>query len=201
MTFDIFVQILGFIGIAFNIIAVQFNSHGKIMLFKTIGEFMFILHYVFLNAWSGVVMDIIGVSRNIIFTLNVKKGKSNKFWIIFFATITIVLGLFTIVISWNSMIKGAIWLFGENYLTLTIVGVFCSILSIIAKFLTTVGYAIKNPHTIRKLNFPSSSCWLVYNFVYFSISGVVNEIFVMSSIVIAEIRYRKPKNLNNPNDH
>ena len=190
--FDYFVQALGFIGIAFNILSVQFNTHGKIMFMKTLGEFMFVVHYIFLGAWTGVAMDAIGMLRNIIFTSNVKKGKSNKLAITIFSIITILLGVLTLIFTWDKMIEGTSWLF-KSTLMMTVSAVVCSILSILAKFLTTVGYGIKNPHTIRKMNFPSSACWLVYNGIYFSISGVLNEIFVMTSIIIAEIRFRKDK--------
>ena len=190
--FDFFVQSLGFIGIAFNIFSVQFNTHGKIMLLKTLGEFMFVVHYVFLGAWTGVVMDAIGMLRNVIFTSNVKKGKSNKLAITVFSIITIILGTLTLIFTWDKMIEGTSWLF-KSVTMMTIAAVICSILSVLAKFLTTVGYGIKNPHTIRKMNFPSSACWLVYNGIYFSISGFINEIFVMTSIIIAEIRFRKDK--------
>lgn len=193
MFFKVFIQILGFIGIGFNIIAVQFNSHGKIMFFKTVGELMFVIHYILLGAWAGVAMDSIGVIRNIVFTRNVKKNKSNKVWIAVFASLTIVLGVTTLITTWDDLITGVSWIIKDSLVIQTVFAVACSLLSIVAKFLTTVGYAIKNPNTMRKLNFPSSACWFIYNFLYFSLSGVINEIFVMTSIIIAQIRYNKPK--------
>ena len=45
--YDIFVQGLGFIGILFMTISVQFNKHYKIMFCKTLGTFMFVLQYFF----------------------------------------------------------------------------------------------------------------------------------------------------------
>lgn len=160
---DILIQAIGFAGIALNIIAVQFNKHWQILLFKTLGSFMFVVQYVLLKAWTGAAMDVIGVLRNVIFIFTVKKGKPTTFWIIFFALMTLTLGVLTY--------EGLI-----------------SLLAITAKLLSCVSYGINNARAIRMINLPSSGCWLVYNGLHFSLAGIINEIFVISSIIIAEIR-------------
>ena len=190
---DIFVQALGFIAIGVNLIAVQFNTHGKIMLFKTLGSFLFAMQYFFLGAYAGMVMDLIGTIRNIIFTHNVKNNKSNKWYIILFAVITLILGLATIILTWEKSIL-AVSFWATEYKTATILAVGLAIVSIIAKLLTTVAYGFKDPHKIRLTNYPSSSLWLIYNFACFSIAGMVNEVMTLISLTIAEIRFRKPKN-------
>jgi len=190
MWFDILVQAIGFIAIAVNLIAVQFNKYSTIILFKTIGSLLFVLQYIFLGAWTGMVMDIIGCIRNIIFSSNVKNNRSNKIAVIVFSLLTAILGILTIVLTWDvGEIK---WT--ENIRLATTLMIIISILSIIAKLLSTVAYSIKSPHTIRMLNIPSCSCWLVYNLVVFSIAGFVNEVMTMCSIVIAELRFRKKPN-------
>ena len=192
--YDIFVQGLGFIGILFMTISVQFNKHYYIMICKTLGTFMFVLQYFFLGAYTGMVLDFIGVIRNFIFAENVKKGKDNKPWIIGFTIFTIIAGIVTIVFTWNDLV-GKMAERTNNYNLMIILAVTMSIFSIIAKSLTTIGYGLKDPHKLRCLNFPSSALWLIYNSVYFSFSGVINEIFVMSSIIVAEIRFKKTKDI------
>ena len=65
MTFiEILAQIVGFFAIAINIISVQFNTHFKIMLFKSLGSFLFCVQYLMLGAFSGCVMDFVGVIRH-----------------------------------------------------------------------------------------------------------------------------------------
>lgn len=187
---DFLIQLLGFLAIGSNIISVQFNTHKRIMFFKSLGSLLFAIHYIFLHAWIGVAMDLIGTVRNIIFSYNVQKNKSNQWWIIGFATFTVGVGIATIISSWENMLIGTQWL-SSNYLTTTLLAIFCSILSIIAKFISTVGYGFNNPQLIRKINLASSSCWLSYNFIYFSIPGVVNELMVLISDSIALIRFRK----------
>ena len=75
---EIIAQIIGFLAIAMNIISVQFNTHFKIMLFKSLGSFLFCVQYLMLGAYPGFVMDFIGVIRNFVFAYNVKRNKSNK---------------------------------------------------------------------------------------------------------------------------
>ncbi|MBP5467360.1 MAG: YgjV family protein, partial [Clostridia bacterium] len=70
----ILIQGIGFIGIALNIIAVQFNKHWQIVLLKTIGSGLFVVQYILLKAWTGAAMDGIGILRNIIFIFTVKNG-------------------------------------------------------------------------------------------------------------------------------
>ena len=188
--FDIFIQVIGFIGIALNILSVQFNKHWKIMLFKTLGSMTFVLQYILLGAWVGMVMDLIGSIRNVVFTLNVQKGKSNKFWIVFFSVITFVAGVVTIISTWDKAIGYASnW--SSNADVVLYIAISISIISIVAKLLTTIAYGFKDPHTIRMVNIPSNACWVVYNVVAFSIAGVINDLMCLVSIIIAEIRFSK----------
>lgn len=190
---ELVIQIIGFIGIALNIISVQFNSHFKIMLFKTLGSLTFVIQYVFLGAWVGMIMDFIGCIRNIIFTHNVQKGKSNKWWVIFFSVFTFVAGVVTIITTWNTSITYAKnW--SDNPDTVLTIAVSISIISIIAKLLTTIAYGFKSPHVIRRINIPSNACWVVYNLVAFSIAGVINDLMCLISTVVAEVRYCKKPN-------
>ncbi len=195
MFFKIFVQVIGFIGIALNILSVQFNSHWKIMLFKTLGSLTFVVQYILLGAWVGMIMDLIGSIRNVIFTLNVRNGKSNKWWIVFFSAFTFIAGVLTIILTWEKSIGYASnW--SNDALIITTIAVSISIISIVAKLLTTIAYGFKDPHVIRMVNLPSNACWVIYNLVAFSIAGVINDLMCLVSIVVAELRFRKkPKNV------
>lgn len=189
MFFDILIQVIGFVGIALNILSVQFNKHWKIMLLKTLGSLTFVIQYILLGAWVGMVMDLIGSIRNIVFTLNVKNNKPNKWWVVFFSIITLVAGVLTIIFTWDKSIGYASRWSNDQNVVLTI-AISISIISIIAKLLTTIAYGFKSPHLIRMINLPSNACWVVYNVVAFSIAGVINDLMCLISIIIAEIRFR-----------
>ncbi len=189
MFFEIFVQVLGFVGIGLNIIAVQFNKYGTIIFFKTLGSLLFVIQYFLLGAYTGMVMDLIGSFRNIIFSLNVKNKRSNKIPVVIFSCITAIAGILTIAFTWDvSKIR---WTNDIQFATVLMVVI--SILSIIAKLISTIAYSIGDPHKMRLLNLPSSGCWLVYNFVAFTLAGTLNEIMTLSSVLIAEFRFRKER--------
>lgn len=190
---DIFIQVLGFIAVGFNIISVQFNTHTKIMIFKTVGTLLFVIHYLLLGAYVGMVLDSIGIIRNVIFAERVYRKKKNFSFIIFFSIITLIAGCVTICLSWNESVS-AMSRWTDNQTVMVILTVFISLISIIAKTITTIAYGLKSPHMIRMLNLPSSACWLIYNTLSFSLSGLVNEAIVICSISIAEYRFRKLPN-------
>jgi glucan phosphoethanolaminetransferase (alkaline phosphatase superfamily) len=154
---------------------------------------MFGIQYLFLGAIPGLVVEFIGWIRNVVFIYTVKKNKNTKFWIWFFSAITVVAGVVTIALSWKTSIE-KISMWSKNITVCTILAVGISVVAIVAKVLSTIAYGIKNPNTIRKLNLPTSSMWLFYNFVAFSIAGVINEAITIISNLIAQWRYRKPKN-------
>ncbi len=188
----ILAQVLGVIAIASNIFAMQFNKHGLIMLFKLIGSFLFCLQYLLLGAYVGMIMDFIGTIRNVIFAYLVKKEKSTTPYIIFFAILTIAIGIFTVVTTWSATIV-TVSRWSKSIQIATLLAVLISILSIFAKLISTIAYGFKSAHTIRMLNLPSCSCWIIYNLVCFSFTGVINEILTISSIIIAEIRFKEKK--------
>ncbi|MBQ6728139.1 MAG: YgjV family protein [Clostridia bacterium] len=161
---DVLIQAIGFIGIALNIIAVQFNKHWQIILFKTLGSALFVLQYILLEAWTGAAMDGIGILRNVIFIFTVKNGKPTFFWVIFFSVLTVILGAATF----------------EGWVSFLAIG---------AKLLSCIAYGIDNPRTIRYLGLPTSMLWITYNSIHVSIAGVINELLVTASIIIAEIRF------------
>lgn len=195
---DIFIQAIGFIAIALNLLAVQFNKYHKIILFKTLGSALFALQYFMIAffysdsaAYIGMFMDGVGIFRNIIFSQNIKNQKSNKKAVIIFSIITFIVGLGSIIFAWNETIAKIT--FTDNQILVTLIIIFISILAVVAKLISTISYSIKNPHTIRMLNIPTCLCWLVYNAMVFSIAGVVNETMTLISVIIAEIRFKGKK--------
>lgn len=195
MWFGIFVQGIGFLALAMNVISAQFNKHWLIMLFKSLGSFFAAVQYFFLGAYTGMVMDLVGVIRNFVFAYNVKNSKSNKWWIILFSIITVTVGVTVIALTWGDMIK-AVSRWSTNANLLTVLAVFISILSIIAKLLSTIGYGAKSPHLIRMINLPTFSMWIIYNFMVMSIANVISDAMSIASIIIAEIRFREKKDSN-----
>ena len=98
------------------------------------------------------------------FINNDKKWAKSPVWLVFFIIVSAVSGILT----WES------WY---------------SFLPPLAMILTTISYWMKDETKIRLITFPSSPCWLIFNIITGSVAGVVTECVVMSSLIIAIIRY------------
>ncbi len=159
-------QIFGVLGMLFGFISYQNNSHKRIMIMKSLSEGLFAIHYFLLNSYTGLAMNCIGITRNIVFTYLVLKKKSTIPYIVFFSVVMAVVGSFT----WIGWI---------------------SIFAIFGKICTTVAYGIKDPKWVRFVSVPSCCSWLIYNTYCHSIAGILTEAFGLASIIIASIRFKK----------
>lgn len=186
-------QILGLFGIIINLSSLQFNKHYQILILRTIGTGFFVIQYLLLKAYVGMVMDLVGILRNVVFTILVAKKKNTKFAIYLFAVLVLVSGLITIVLSWGDTTNQLTKIWNINFGLATVFTVLLSVLSIIAKLISTISFGINNAHTIRVLNIPAASCWLLYNLINFSLTGTINECFSIGSSIVGEIRFKKPK--------
>lgn len=157
-------QIVGFGGAALNCISFQQNKRRNIIAVQIFAAIMFIIHYIMLGAYTGAALNFIGLLRSLVFINNHKKWAKSPVWLGVFILISIVASAVTW-IEWYSILPAA------------------------AMILTTVSYWLKNETQIRFVTFPSSPCWLVYNIITGSVAGIVTECIVMSSIIIAIIRY------------
>lgn len=125
-TFNIIVQVIGYVGLIFSVIAFQCKEHNKVMCFKTANELIFAFQYVLLGAYTGCAMNLVGSTRNLIFAHRVKHEKSTFALQILFSIAFIVFGIFT----WQGPI---------------------SIMIIAAKIGTTIAYGIKK-HSYHPLH-------------------------------------------------
>jgi hypothetical protein len=157
-------QAIGFVGLLFAIISFQKNDNKGILFFQLLAALTFSLHFALLGAFTGATMNLLGAARNIVFFNREKNWANKKIWLYLFIMFYIIIGLQT----WKN-----------TY----------SVLPIIAMILSTIGLWIKNAKFTRMIILPSSPCWLIYNFVNSSIAGVFTEVFVLSSLVIAVIRF------------
>lgn len=160
---EIFIQVIGYIGLTFSIIAFQCKVHKNVMIFKTSNEMVFALQYILLGAYTGAAMNLISSLRNLIFARLICKGKSTLPYQIIFSISFIFFGILT----WQGPL---------------------SFMIIAAKVITTIAYGIRRTDILRLLTLPTSVCWLIYNASCMSTAGVICEAFTICSIITAIIR-------------
>ncbi len=157
------IQGIGFVGMTLAVISFQKNTNKGILLFQTLTSAAFATQFILLGAYTGAVMNILGALRNIVF-YNRKSKWACKGTFYAIMLLYVVLGIITY----------------QNYF---------SILSIVGMLLSTIGFWIVNPKYTRRLSLISSPCFLVYNFASSSIAGVLTEVFVISSVLVAMYKF------------
>lgn len=160
----LFAQGIGVIALIIAILSFQQNQQKKIVTYQMISSVFFCVHFCMLGATLGGILNGIGIFRAAIFRNRDKKWASNIIWFFLFCAFFIAAGIF----SW----AGA-----------------KSLLPIFAMLLTTVAFWIKNPRAVRFVSAPSSPLWFIYNFIYHSYAGMLTELFVFSSILVAVFRF------------
>lgn len=159
----IITETLGILGITAAILAFQCKRHRNLMIFRTSNELLFALQYFLLGANTGMAMNLIGCIRNMTFAYMVEKKKNTVLARYIFSAIIVIFILFT----WE----------GPK-----------SLLSGIAKTVSTFAYGSSKTSLVRVLTLCTSAAWLVYNLTVNSYAGVACEIFTLISIIIGIIR-------------
>lgn len=157
-------QGIGIVGLILAIISFQQNTNKGILLFQMLASIVFTFHFSLLGAYTGAAMNLVGAVRSTLFFNREKNWASKKYWLYLFIVLYIAVGAVTY----------------KNYF---------SILPTVGMILSTIAFWIKNPKYTRLIMLPCSPCWLIYNFVNFSIAGVLTEIFAVTSLLVAMVRF------------
>ena len=161
----------GILGIAANCIIYQQKNGKNLLLWKLISDVLWLLHYLFLNAYSGCAVALIGVFRELVFYRENKKGQKRPFFLMFFIIVTICSSILT----WKGI---------------------ASIFPALASVISIAGFWKANPKISRKLAFPISTLMLSYDLTCNSYMGMVNEILTMGATTIAIIHVKRKVDKN-----
>lgn len=155
-------QILGFIYAFFLLLSMFKKTTKKILLMQTLAFFFKSLHYLLLGGLSGFLTSMVSGIRNLIFY----KIKSNKYFTVLFTIIFLLIGLFT----YNTVF---------------------SLLPVIATIIYTLIINYNNPTYLRYGMILTSMTWLIYNIYVVSYSGIIIQIILLISNIIAMIKLDK----------
>lgn len=164
-----FTQALGFLATSAGLISFQMKRRGDILVCQMLCSMLFAVQLAFLGKLSGVIFNVLGMIRAIIYS---QRGKykwadSNAFPIVFiilFVSISTVLA------------------FVESPFALLPAG---------AMTVISISQFLKRERLIRSVALAASPMWIIYHLLYsHSVGGWAGEIFIMLSIVVSLIRYR-----------
>lgn len=154
-------QIVGFIAFVISLIAFHRNKKEKIFKTLMVANFLDIMHYLLLGAYSGCFTKIIALVRNEIIILKEKNQKFNN-----------TLVLITLFIIY--LISG-ILTYKNIYSVLPILA------AMIYLYFVWNGDELK----VKKAAFYCYFLWLIYNICVFSIVGIISNCVSLISTFIA----------------
>ena len=156
---------IGWIGTALYILSYQCKSSRRLVFYQVIGGLLYVFHYSMLGAYSGAATQCVAILSNALVCCS---GKPWADW------------------------RGWKWLISLCFavsLICTWQGPF-SLLPCIASITNTFVRFTRNGKIIRLASLSvSSPCWLTYNALTRSWSGVFCEMFTICSILISIYRY------------
>ena len=157
-------QIVGALGIASTIIIYQQKKRSRLLIFKLISDILWGVHYVLLGAYTATAMCIVAILREIV-SMNREKHRwaRHNFW----PVILIIMAVVSSAITWH----GAI-----------------SILPAVASVVSMISFWIGSPRLTRRLVFINSGAMITYDVLVLSYTGIVNELFALTSAIIGIIR-------------
>ena len=158
-------QIMGWIAALLTFLSYQCKEHKKLIIVQTLSSLSICISYFLLNAWSGMLLNIICILRNFIIYNKDVKIFSYSFWPYVLACIMAVMGI----MSWQGPM---------------------SLLIVAALAINTIFLYFPNVRNLRKSILITSTMVLIYNAYYTVWGGVVNELIAISSAIIGICRYR-----------
>ena len=163
-------QAVGFVAIAVAFLSFQIKSKNGILAVQALANFIWAVHFYMIGALAGCILNLAATGRNLIFA----KRDSHK-WLRGVWLPTVI----SVIIAALSISTRETWF---------------DVILLPSTLLSTYTYCLGSERIIRNSTVFVSLTWLVFNIVSFSVSGVVAEIFNLTSLTIAIIRFRKRGN-------
>ena len=158
--------VFGALGIFVNILLYQQKTGQRLIIYKLISDVLWAFHYLFLGAFSGVAVAVIGIFRELVFFIPKKSRTVNRCWLLFF----VICSILSAVLTWKGM---------------------ASLLPATASVISVISFWRKSPWLSCILAFPISAAMLTYDMFCHSYFGILNEVFTLVSAIFALIQYKR----------
>ena len=170
----IIANIFGVIAVALFVLSYQQKERKKIIVLNAASRVFYIIQYFLLSAFSGAVLDILGIAISFLAAKkeNLKQRR--------------LLGAVVIICNLSILFAGVI--FYQNIF---------SIFSIFGIALHTNAFWMTKEKRIRIVSLLGSPCWLIYNITSHAFGSAIGDCLTIGSIIIAMVRHRAPKDVEN----
>lgn len=165
-------QAIGLLALVLSLVSFQMKKRRTILFFQMLASLSCAVSLIMLGGITGGVLDVVAFSRTLVFSLSDKyKWAGSKICLGAYFALIVAVGI----LSWDS-------------------GSIASLFAILGTLLSTLALYMKNERTLRMISLFVGPMWIIYNLIYSSAFGILNEIIAMASITIALIRNANTKN-------
>lgn len=161
-------QMMGLVAVILGFVSFQMRTQKQLLVVQTATTIAFCIHYYLIGATSGLMLNLLGIARNLAYYHKDKPLFSGKKCPVFFTIVMGVVGL----ISWQD---------------------YYSVFVVLGLVINTYCLSFANPQHIRCSILISSPLVLIYDAFVLSVGGVIYESVVIVSSIIGMIRYRRTK--------
>ena len=165
-----FIQLIGLVGSVIAITSLQSGSRKKILSLQVVCCVLWVAHYGLLGAWTGALINCLGLGRAVVCSCNDRKWAKSPLWLVFFLVCYAVSPLLT----WD--------------------GPHCLLLGG-AMMMTTVALWVHDMRLTRLLFLLNSPLVLLYNLIARSYSCAAIEVVALASFALAVWRFDIHKQL------
>ncbi len=163
-------QIIGFIAIAISFASFQARRRSSILIIQALANTVWGIHFLMIGSSpSGYIINFFCVFRNILYS-----GK-DRFMVL------------------NKKIVPICVAMASTALSVIFANTPLDYLLIPSTIVSSFAFYLSDEKKIRAFSIFVSCSWIIYNFINFSISGTIAELFNLTSIIISMIRYSKIK--------
>lgn len=163
---EILGQLFGLIAVLLGFLSFQMKEQKPLLIVQTATSTAFVLHYLLIGAYSGMIVNVLGVLRNLAYYHKDKPLFSGRKCPIFFAVLIGLSGLLT-------------W---QGYYSLFVIA---------GVAINTLCLAFTDTQKTRASILVSSPLVLIYDVFVGSIGGAVYESVVIVSSMIGMVRFKK----------
>ncbi len=164
--YQLFVQAIALTAILFYVLSFHAKTRLQILLIQLTGTLTWTVHFALLLAWTGMTLTAINGTILICLLFREKPWVNNR---LFLPAGLLALGAGTL-LSWEG---------------------FHSLLGFGGTAIMTFARWQKNPQKLRSISIFCNICFMIYDFVVGSWGGIISEITIMLSAIVAWWRGRK----------
>ena len=159
-------QALSIVAVVLGFISFQMKSSRGILFFQTVTALTFSAHYFLIGAMTASALNFVAAVKCVAYYVRNKRNSQSLVLPIFFTVLVFVTSLLT----WDG------WY---------------SIFIMTGLLVNSVGLALPNPQTIRKLTLIKSPLCLAYNCLVLSSGGILYEAAVFVSAILGLLRAKR----------